>query len=100
MTQTQRTYLEEKLFRETNKDAKLKDVVKRVFEKYKSITEIMPDNHEAKFGVLYCEMKLKNSSKIKPNFTQIIKYTRETQTTYYAYRKSVLNHIFKEIEGD
>lgn len=100
MTQSERTYLEEKLFLQTNLDTKLRSTIKNVYEQYKSTCDIFPDMHEAKFGMLYCRMILENDTNEMPHYKSIIFYTKESQTSYYMYRKQVLNYISKVLKKE
>lgn len=98
MTQSERSYLEEKLFLQTNLNPVLRACIEGIYNEYKAIRKRYPSMHEAKFGMLYCEMILKNESNEKPNYKEIRKYTKEPQTTYYTYRKVVLEYIGKKMK--
>ena len=102
MTQSERTYLEEKLFLQTNLDTKLRSTIKNVYEQYKSTCDIFPDMHEAKFGMLYCRMILENDTNEMPHYKSIIFYTKESQTSYYmCYKRQYnivsTNHILTQV---
>ena len=99
MTSAERTYLEEKLFLQTNLDTKLRSTIKNIYEQYKNTCDIFPDMHEAKFGMLYCRMILENNTNEMPNYKTIIFYTKESQTSYYMYRKQVLAYICKTLKS-
>ena len=100
MTQSERTYLEEKIFLQTNLNTKLRSAIKSIYEQYKNTCDIFPDMHEARFGMLYCRMILENNSNEMPHYKSIIFYTKETQTSYYTYRKQVLNYINKVLKKE
>lgn len=97
MTSAERTYLEEKIFLQTNLDKRLNEAIKEIYHKYKEAVNMFPALHEAKFGMLYCKMILSNSDDV-PHSKTIMAYTKETQTSYYMYRKQVLNYIWKTLK--
>lgn len=94
MTSNELSYVEDKLFLQTNLSTVLRPIVEEIYKKYKTSYELFPYLHEAKFGMMYCDMVLKNQSNEKPNYKAIMHYTKELhQTTYYMYRKQVLVYI-------
>lgn len=93
MTQNERSYLEEKLFLQTNLEPKLREIIEKAYEQYDNSCKMFPNLHEPKFGKLYCQMILENKSNELPKFKEIIAYTKETQTTYYMLRKEVLTYL-------
>ena len=93
MTQSERSYLEEKLFLQTNLNPVLRNCIEGIYNEYKNISTRYPSMHEAKFGMRYLKMILSNQSNEKPNYKEIRRYTKEPQTTYYTYRKMVLEYI-------
>ena len=93
MTQSERSYLEEKLFLQTNLNPELRKCIEEIYNEYKTIKKRYPSMHEAKFGMRYLKMILSNKSNEKPNYKEIRRYTKEPQTTYYTYRKMVLEYI-------
>ena len=99
MTQSERSYLEEKLFLQTNLNPQLRSCIRKIHNQYQETCDIFPDMHEARFGMLYCRMILDNTSNEMPNYKSIIHYTKESQTSYYLYRKQVLNYISKVLKS-
>ena len=93
MTQRERSYLEDKLFSQTNLNPVLHACIEGIYNEYKATRKRYPSMHEPIFGMLYCEMILTSESNEKPNCKEIRKYTKEPQTTYYTYRKMVLEYI-------
>lgn len=91
MTRAERTYLEEKLF--TNLDNDLRLRVEKLLQKYEEMHQMFPDIHEVNFGIKFCNLILKHKSNKKPNYKYLIFQTHETQTSYYLYRKQILEHI-------
>ena len=98
MTRNERSYLEDKLFLQTNLNPVLRNCIEEIYNEYKTIRKRYPSMHESIFGMLYCEMILTNESNEKPNYKEIRKYTKEPQTTYYTYRKVVLEYIGMKIK--
>lgn len=99
MTSAERTYLEEKVFLQSNLNDDLKSAIKEIYKKYKDALEMFPALHEAKFGMLYCKMILNNETNEVPHNKTIMAYTKETQTSYYMYRKQVLGYIWKTLKS-
>ena len=98
MTSAERTYLEEKIFLQTPLDNEMRDAIKEIHKRYKDALEMFPALHEAKFGMLYCKMILNNNTDV-PHSKTIMAYTKETQTSYYMYRKQVLGYIWKTLKS-
>lgn len=98
MTRTERSDLEKELFLQTNLNPALHKCIENIYYEYKLISIRYPSMHEAKFGMLYCKMILSNKRNKKPNYKKIMNYTKETQTTYYTYRRTVLEYIGKKIK--
>ncbi len=98
MNRIQRTRLEQELFYKAHYDPEVKDIVLKRLENYKKLY-IENEVHEAEFGMKYCEALLQSGGTRIP-YKKLMEATgNEPTTSYYFYRRLVLEKINKELKA-
>lgn len=98
MNRIQRTRLEQELFYKAYYDADVKNLIINRLDKYKKAF-IENEMHEAEFGMKYCEALLQSGGTRIP-YKELMEATgNEPTTSYYFYRKLVLEKIDKELKA-
>lgn len=97
VTSKERSALEQMLFIYSQSNDDLRRAVQKVYDDCTRINECR-EWSDVKFGMRYCKLILDNQSKKCPDFRTIAKQVDEPVSTYYFYRKEILDKIQKEIE--
>lgn len=100
MTSKERSGLEQMLFSYSSSNEDFRKAVQKVRDDCAKVIELGREWSDVIFGKKYCELILDNKSKTCPNFKVIAKQVGEPISSYYFYRKEILEKIHKELEKE
>ena len=99
LSKTELDYLETKLFLQTNLDPILHAFIMKIYNRYKSMYDLVPEIHEIRFRMRYCKLLLENHKNEQIDPKTIIAATEETTHYYRLYRKKALNYIYDTLKN-